>query len=975
MDREAFKKRMQSLKSYRENNPGKGYWEWKVEQFQTGGEKTGYTTYNAYGDITHRLPVSLEEDTLNIGLPDVVVTPRNNLNLASAIAQGRNEVARGVADAATYVTPLGDAEEVYQIYQDTKAGNYGSATAGLALMALPGSIGRLFRKGKNASKKVSRLNITDIENNAKVLTINPTLQKVQTGDNTFFNDYAKKLYQKEQSDIVKHNREFLKTFNKWNRHYGYAPIDLDLDKQPDLAEEVIRNRLNEHNTMVRGVRDVYGKERANIDQILLSRGIEPTTENRLKFFATTYAPSTGAGRSGFTPKYQNEGALYTSNSYNTAAGYAYNRSGDELRGGVAKVRRPVQHYDNLSDQILASDFEFDPTRTSKTQTYVKYELPYLLQTGRSLKQDILKNRRVQFDKELYDKLLGESTFGSQKFKEYSTMGIEPFNAAVKQQLDELKDFGVDSKYFRAFYLTGKDLIKDGAKAIIARELSGIALGIRYAQRKGSLPENSLEESKKILDNAIQHANRRIGQLTSLYNRNRVEKEIKKKVKAKYHLIQKQITEGEMLEVLQRNRIPVNAQQYNLFTTERLRRTTRNSGNPYQHFIFTGPVGQKALDFVEFVDPSQYENLAKSRMHRGNAVESLSRKSYQLGGEVTNTRPVVNKDYDIPMAQNGGEIQGQYALQPIQPSRMQTIGRRILDTATGFLPIAGDLQSIGDAYTAARNRDWLGLGLAGLGIVPFIPTVNKGAITNAIDKVLHRQAKANKVLEEFNRQRDDVYESLIENEEAFRRAANADRTSGSNYLGTYQQLIREYGSDNLRDKVRMEFDPNLYSTSTKAQVNPDDPTYITINTRYKDPDELDNAFKQINPGLIRHEMGHITDVRAGLDYTDKLADPAKFVSDEKLKEMFPSNYKNFRTRILNRGSEIKSYMNEFRQFLYDHGDRDTKETVKSFRRKLDAYGKDFKNLRMIFDSYKNPKQFIKDYNSVPLTSTDRNENLV
>ena len=93
--------------------------------------------------------------------------------------------------------------------------------------------------------------------------------------------------------------------------------------------------------MVRGVRDVYGKERANIDQILLSRGIEPTTENRLKFFATTYASSTGAGRSGFTPKYQNEGALYTSNSYNTAAGYAYNRSGDELRGGVAKVRRPV----------------------------------------------------------------------------------------------------------------------------------------------------------------------------------------------------------------------------------------------------------------------------------------------------------------------------------------------------------------------------------------------------------------------------------------------------------------------------------------------------------------------------------------------------------------------------------------------------------------------------------------------------------
>lgn len=29
MDRQAFKQRMQNLKSYRENNPGKGYWDWR----------------------------------------------------------------------------------------------------------------------------------------------------------------------------------------------------------------------------------------------------------------------------------------------------------------------------------------------------------------------------------------------------------------------------------------------------------------------------------------------------------------------------------------------------------------------------------------------------------------------------------------------------------------------------------------------------------------------------------------------------------------------------------------------------------------------------------------------------------------------------------------------------------------------------------------------------------------------------------
>lgn len=37
MDKQAFKQRMQNLKSYQENNPGKGYWDWKVQAYQNGG--------------------------------------------------------------------------------------------------------------------------------------------------------------------------------------------------------------------------------------------------------------------------------------------------------------------------------------------------------------------------------------------------------------------------------------------------------------------------------------------------------------------------------------------------------------------------------------------------------------------------------------------------------------------------------------------------------------------------------------------------------------------------------------------------------------------------------------------------------------------------------------------------------------------------------------------------------------------------
>ena len=38
MDRQAFKNRMQKLKSYRESNPGKSYWDWKLQSFADGGE-------------------------------------------------------------------------------------------------------------------------------------------------------------------------------------------------------------------------------------------------------------------------------------------------------------------------------------------------------------------------------------------------------------------------------------------------------------------------------------------------------------------------------------------------------------------------------------------------------------------------------------------------------------------------------------------------------------------------------------------------------------------------------------------------------------------------------------------------------------------------------------------------------------------------------------------------------------------------
>lgn len=323
--------------------------------------------------------------------------------------------------------------------------------------------------------------------------------------------------------------------------------------------------------------------------------------------------------------------------------------------------------------------------------------------------------------------------------------------------------------------------------------------------------------------------------------------------------------------------------------------------------------------------------------------------------------------------NGTRINS-YTGQPIATGQITPV--LDLRTAADITPV-GDALAINDAVQAVQNRDWLGATLAGLGVLPFIPRVTRN-FQDQVERMFKQNARKKQVVEDFYDQRNNTYEDLIENEDAYRRAVNADRKTGSNYLGVYQQMLQNYNRDASmynKDLSRIVFDPNLYNTNIKGQVDPNNLGTITINPRYYDIDELDQNFQQMNPGLVRHEMSHEVDERAGLNYTNTLSNPDNFVSDEKLKEMYPTTYKRLRKEVLNRGSEIKSYMNEFRDYLRSRGDYGLDETVNSFRRKLDEYGGQFPTLRKIFDSYKSKKRFIRDYNTVPIVSTGNNNNLV
>lgn len=357
------------------------------------------------------------------------------------------------------------------------------------------------------------------------------------------------------------------------------------------------------------------------------------------------------------------------------------------------------------------------------------------------------------------------------------------------------------------------------------------------------------------------------------------------------------------------------------------------------------------------------------------------------------------DWKVEAFNNGGEVPPDNS-----PARVNPITNRplangaitpILDLegAANFTPV-GDVLSIRDAYIAAQNKDLLGLGLAGLGILPLvprlgraraakrtldsptIPTVDRDHFQKRFEEMERRDAKKHQTTNDFYRQRNDVYESLIENEDAFRRAASADANYGTNYRRVYEDYIKEYSRDpsSYNDGlVQMRLTDDI-PKEAKAQVNPRNLDWINVNGRYVDINEVDPVFQQMNLGLVRHEMSHITDEKAGLDYVRSLANPNKFEPESKLKEMYPRNYKMIQDYLLN-GSEIKSHMNEFRDFLFNKGQYQPNETVKSMRQKLDQYKDQFKGLNILFDVYKNKRQFVKDFNAVPITATEQNNNLV
>lgn len=88
------------------------------------------------------------------------------------------------------------------------------------------------------------------------------------------------------------------------------------------------------------------------------------------------------------------------------------------------------------------------------------------------------------------------------------------------------------------------------------------------------------------------------------------------------------------DVLQTNIDHPEHKKYNVITSEKLVKSSRNEGNPYQHFIFTGDVGKQGLEVIDIVDVNsdKFKGIPYTRDHFGKYTKGYSRKSRKLGGK-------------------------------------------------------------------------------------------------------------------------------------------------------------------------------------------------------------------------------------------------------------------------------------------------------------------------------------------------------
>lgn len=404
------------------------------------------------------------------------------------------------------------------------------------------------------------------------------------------------------------------------------------------------------------------------------------------------------------------------------------------------------------------------------------------------------------------------------------------------------------------------------------------------------------------------------------------------------------------------------------------------------------VYSRLMDFREInnIDPNQVwdKKALKELKKTGTDVDLLNRYKDDQLLDLFNTVADIGteRNYDQPQyLAEGGEVgdPDDEFIQAVNTKLGRTPDGRPkeqglkpvidLEDVANVTPI-GNALSAKDAYNAARNNDWLGVGLAGLGVFPMIsgglkkiareiPTVTR-TFERKVAEADRKAFTRRRTLEEYYDQRNRTYE-LINTPEARRRAENIDKKYGTEYSKVYDELTKEY--ENI-DSYRAMPDPEfMRHPDAYAMIDPSKSKQIKIS------DDLITKPEDMPPGLIRHEIGHHVDEKAypgGVPnnaYLRQLGKPSKYRDFEEVKDLFKDPDKALdRYKYLRMPTEKKSIMNQFDEYLMQNYNPSTYPTnTKQFREAIENAPDIYRNMKMLLKIHTKPSILFKDFQTRPI----------
>lgn len=195
----------------------------------------------------------------------------------------------------------------------------------------------------------------------------------------------------------------------------------------------------------------------------------------------------------------------------------------------------------------------------------------------------------------------------------------------------------------------------------------------------------------------------------------------------------------------------------------------------------------------------------------------------------------------------------------------------LEDAVNVTPI-GDVLSAKDAYNAARNNDWLGVGLATATMIPFVPraisTVRRStptvknyrsSLSNALDKAVKLGEKERRMSARLNNETYETVQRLMDDPSYMRRAQQVKEKYGDGYTQIYADLIDAYNnSPELLPKAkRTAFEDNArarMATTTESTKRHMDGGEFPKMGEY----EYQYDINGVPYGTTIHEMNHNAD---------------------------------------------------------------------------------------------------------------------